>query len=314
MCVRGKKAFILVELLVVITIIGILIALLLPAVQAAREAARHMQCANNLKQVGLGTLTCENVFGVLPPLCPNFDDPVSGNWKYSPIRVAGPYKGAVWFTVFCFLLPYVEQANLYEISNRNVTTQIGDKFVYSQVIQTFRCPSEPSPSASTGMGATTNGGASAFWAASNYGANFLVFGNPTAKSTEGRTRIADVRDGVSNTIFFAERYATCGTSGDPNISTTYANLWADANVTWRPAFCMNGFVPPDTPYEPCTKFQVTPDWVSGCDSTRAQSAHAGGIQVCMGDGSVQFVVVGVADSLWANLCDPRDGNILGKEW
>jgi len=309
-----KKAFTLVELLVVITIIGVLIALLLPAVQAARAAARRTQCANNLKQLGLGMLNCEHVFGVLPPLCPMHDDPINGNWKFSPIQVAGPYKGAVGFTAFCFLLPYVEQANLYERSNNNVTTQIGEKFVYSQVIRTFLCPDEPSPSANTGMGATSNGGADTFWGASNYGANFLVFGNPPAKSTEGRTRMADVRDGVSNTVFFAERYATCGAGGDPNGLTTYGNLWGDANPNWRPTFCMNGPVPPDTPYAPCAKFQVTPDWASGCDSTRAQSAHAGGIYVGLGDGSVQFVVAGVADSLWANLCDPRDGNVLGKGW
>jgi prepilin-type N-terminal cleavage/methylation domain-containing protein len=307
-----KKAFTLVELLVVITIIGILVALLLPAVQAAREAARRAHCSNNLKQLGLSALACENAFGVLPPLCPN--EPINGNWKFSPIRVAGPYRGAIGFTAFCFLLPYMEQANLYRQSNYNVTTQIGEKFVYSHVIRTLLCPDEPSPSASSGMGATSNGGAHTVLGASNYGANFLVFGNPFAKSTEGQTRIRDIRDGTSNTVFFAERYATCGANGDPNSSTTYANLWGDANPNWRPAFCMNGAAPPDAPYTPCAKFQITPDWLSGCDSARAQSIHAGGIQVCLGDGSVRFVVAEVADDLWACICDPRDGRVLGKEW
>ena len=307
-----KNAFTLVELLVVITIIGILIALLLPAVQAAREAARRMQCRNNLKQLGLGMLNCEQQFGVLPPLCPN--DPINGNWKFSPIKIAGPYKGAIGFTAFCFLLPYVEQDNLFKLSNYNVTTPIGDKYVYSQVIHAFLCPDEPSPSASTGLGATSNGGADQFWGASSYGVNFLVFGNPRAKSTEGGTRMADIVDGTSHTIFFAERYATCGKNGDPHSTETFANLWGDANPNWRPTFCMNGPLPPDTPYEPCAKFQVLPDWLTECDSTRAQSAHSGGIHVALGDGSVQLVVAEVADNLWANLCDPRDGNVLGKAW
>ena len=308
----GKKAFTLVELLVVITIIGILIALLLPAVQAAREAARRMTCKNNIKQIGLAALNCENAVGVLPPLCPN--DPINDNWKYAPIKIRGPYKGAIGFTAFCFLLPYVEQASLYELANYNVTTQVGNKYIYSHVISTFLCPSEPSPSLSTGMGATTNGGADQYWGASNYGVNFLVFGNPAGRSTEGSTRIADIKDGTSNTVFYAERYATCGSNGDPNSSTTFANLWGDANPNWRPTFCMNGPLPPDTPYEPCKMFQVTPDWLTECDSTRAQSAHAGGIHIGLGDGSVKFVTEGIEPTLWAYACDPRDGNILGKEW
>ena len=67
-------------------------------------------------------------------------------------------------------------------------------------------------------------------------------------------------------------------------------------------------------YVACKPFQVTPDWLWGCDYTRAQSPHAGGIHVGMGDGSVQFIAKGISDNTWYNLCDPRDGYTLGNDW
>jgi prepilin-type N-terminal cleavage/methylation domain-containing protein len=93
---RPSKAFTLVELLVVIAIIGVLVALLLPAVQSAREAARRMQCANNLKQIGLGFHTYETTFKVLPP----------------ETMAAG--TGAHGATAFVFILPQIEQKALYD--------------------------------------------------------------------------------------------------------------------------------------------------------------------------------------------------------
>ena len=308
---RRSCGFTLVELLVVVAIIGILVACLLPAVQAAREAGRRTQCANNLRQVGLAALQCESVNRVLPPLCSNVG-------YQTPIAVSGPYQGALGFTVFCYLLPYLEEESLYKQSMTNyrygdVLAVIDGQWLLAYQIAAYRCPDEPSPSAHTGMTTTTNGEAN-LWAASNYAANYLVFGNPRQQSTEGATTLADIRDGTSNTIFFSERYATCGVSGVPNSGSTWGNLWADSNVTWRPQFCMNGPTPPSGGYVQCLTFQTAPDWITGCDSSRAQSPHAGGIQACLGDGSVRFIARGISDDTWANVCDPRDGNILGKDW
>jgi prepilin-type N-terminal cleavage/methylation domain-containing protein len=298
--------FTLVELLVVITIIGILIALLLPAVQAAREAARKMQCSNNLKQIGLAALGCENTYGVLPPM--------SATASPMAIQVKGPYKGAIGFTVFNWLLPYVEQESLYTSSNRDIHTIIGGKPLYSYVIGAYRCPDEPSPSVNTGLSASTLGNASTV-AIGNYGGNFLVFGDPPNNSPEGATNLAAITDGTSNTVFFAERYATCSVSG--NASSVYSNDWSDSDLMFRPTFCNIGNTPRPSGskgYGICRPFQVTPDWLSGCDPTRAQSPHQGGIHVGLGDGSVRFVGGDIQADIWGNVCDPCDGNIVGGDW
>ena len=88
---QGRSGFTLVELLVVITIIGILIALLLPAVQAAREAARKSQCSNNLRQVGLGLHNFESVYGTFPP----------GTLAENAFNTAYPANGPICFISYC---------------------------------------------------------------------------------------------------------------------------------------------------------------------------------------------------------------------
>jgi hypothetical protein len=299
--------------LVVITIIGILIALLLPAVQAAREAARRMQCCNNVKQLGVAVLTCENTFGALPPHC------AIGNLQKTTVA---PYSGDLGFTIFTYLLPYVEQKNLYDVANRSMNTAIGtDKYVFGQVVDAYRCPDEPSPSVQTGMIGTTANSAN-YDAVGNYGANYLVFGRPeldTASNRnhpEGTTKLSDIRDGTSNTIFFTERYGTCGASGNPEALTTYGSAWGNANHLWRAGFCefSNRVDPKTGKYTVCPLFQDSPDWVSGCSWDLAQTPHSGGIHIGLGDGSVRFLNATVSADTWANACYPRDDNTLGSDW
>jgi len=304
------SAFTLVELLVVITIIGILIALLLPAVQAAREAARKLQCSNQIKQISLAALNCEHRYGVFPPLS------AQGGYT-AAIQVAGPYKGAVGLTVFCWLLPYVEQDALLEKSKNSngypsMRVFIGSGYLYWYSIPAYHCPDDP---LATNNGRTKISGATN-WAYGNYAANFLVFGDPVKKTTEGKTRISDIRDGTSNTIFFAERYgAGCSNTGALDANAR-ACLWADANQSgWVPTFCMNGASPPTTPWMPCLPFQVTPDPLNQCDPDRAQTPHPSGMNVGFGDGSVQFITGSINQTVWVNLCDPRDGqNIPANSW
>jgi prepilin-type N-terminal cleavage/methylation domain-containing protein len=135
------KAFTLVELLVVIAIIGVLVALLLPAVQSAREAARRMQCANNLKQVGLGFHVYESTFKVLPP-----ETMAAGN-------------GAHGTTAFTFILPQIEQGPLWDrlaavgmgaqiswwMGSANTKTPLIRAALDGYQVNAYRCPSSLMP-------------------------------------------------------------------------------------------------------------------------------------------------------------------------
>jgi type II secretory pathway pseudopilin PulG len=306
--------FILVELLVVIAIIATLIGLLLPAVQSAREAARRTACRNSMRQVGLALHACNDAKRYLPPLTAPASSLV--------ITLPGPYKGAVGFTVFNWLLPFLEEDTLFRQAGGNVNTPIsgapGSGTMYSVTIATYRCPSDGSNN--DGLSLTKNGSANQ-WAVGNYAANYAVFGNPLAATPvarmQGRARIPNTfADGTSHTVVLAERYGTCGSGGSLEHAMTAGNLWSDSNSRWRPVFCVNDFeqTPGQPGYLPCAMFQVAPNWLSGCDSSRAQTAHPGGMSVTMGDGSVRSASDSLDEQTWAAICDPRDGQPTGNGW
>ena len=291
------SGFTLIELLVVIAIIGVLVALLLPAVQAARESARRTECSNKVKQIGIATHNLHDTYKRLPPLC--------AASAVSQLTVDGPFKGPYGYTVFHWMLPYLEQTTVYDKlipSNNNY-----GGLQYSQVLPVLICPTDHTNE--DGKGMTTYGGANG-WGTSNYAANYYVFGAPEKPNVQGSKRFASITDGLSNSILFAEIYATCGSSGDVNL--LYGSLWADSNSVWRATFCTNntGKNPATAGYPACAKFQTRPHWTNACDAGRAQSIHPGGIQVCLGDGSVRMLPDSLDATIWANLCDPRDGSTV----
>ena len=159
---KRRPAFTLVELLVVIAIIGILVGLLLPAVQAAREAARRMQCSNNLKQIGLAIMNFESA-NKLIPAGPYDGDPSLPGMQYN--EAPGQYEGSTccnaahpngwsqWFKI----LPYIEQQNVYNLANFDLppihsgrpADYNGENTVARALIPGYYCPSRRGP---TGYG------------------------------------------------------------------------------------------------------------------------------------------------------------------
>jgi prepilin-type processing-associated H-X9-DG protein len=199
----------LIELLVVISIIGVLIALLLPAVQSAREAARRAQCSNNLKQIGLALHNYETASGAFP-------------WTQGTVSAAYPTanngqmpwnggNGAEWmnFSSLALMLPYVEQQNTYNAINfafgaNWYTLPNSDDPVQftaiTTVINTFLCPSDASAPGRNNYMASN--GTNFDWWSRGSGAGALTRPQPGGMTIG---KIAAIRDGTSNTIAFAER-------------------------------------------------------------------------------------------------------------
>ncbi len=326
----GRSGFTLVELLVVITIIGILIALLLPAVQSAREAARRLQCASHMKQIGVALHNYHAAHNTFP---------------LGALSEGGyPFQNPEWPYLLYYILPYVEQISRWEGMAAMQKTRIRPWYsnaasmwpmeLRNSPVALFLCPSD-------GMGgqtkAFTSGGPPndpngvqlfltnylGIFSGANDGENYLeARGDPAFDSTQRTVfginrgaRIADITDGTSNTLAVAE-YLT----GKPDDTRGYAftnragcqflyvdrtpNTSAPDNLLDHPNFCENFRSNYPELNLPCVPGPTS------SNTAAARSRHPGGVHGLLSDGSVRFFGESIDRTMWRCLGWMEDGQVI----
>ncbi|MEM9410813.1 MAG: DUF1559 domain-containing protein [Planctomycetota bacterium] len=336
-----RHGFTLVELLVVIAIIGVLIGMLLPAVQTVREAARRSACSNNMRQIVLAMMNYESAQGELPPGVRNdFGETVTGiNWK-------GTWS---WGT---FVLPYMEEEGLYQLLDPQ-SGSLAERLLDPQVVvavakplESFRCPSDGSADGTSTARPffDDNGVQVEEVGLSNFVANNTHSwplwtdvdrdNNGTVAASEmvtgafggdGARKLRDMRDGASNSILVGERVFANGymdpTVG-PGILEAFpraANIYGTRGLghtngnniqynAWHgivdATFCGHGFINDYNYWE---------------KSRAASSRHPGGVNFGFADGSIRFTRDSIehigrfseVDSVYERLLAIADGQVVG---
>jgi len=320
----SRRAFTLVELLVVVAIIGVLVALILPAVQSAREAARRMSCGNNLRQIGLGLQNFESTFKYFP-----------SSLRPTPVDANGLFNG---WSAPAQILPYLEQGNLYRNIDFALSYSVQPQ-ISQMRIPTFICPAE------TRAKQKFDASGAPVHFPLNYVANqgpWFVFDPVEREGSRGAfrhyepLRAAMITDGLSNTLGFAEVKAYTSyyrnssmsslTQPMPAAPSEICNLAGDfkpegAHVEWVDGKVHEtGFT---TVFSPNTKVlcnvsgnNVDVDLVGQPEGRSAtiptfaavtsRSFHPSGVQTVMMDASVHLVPNAIDRSVWQGL-STRDG-------
>lgn len=328
-----KPGFTLVELLVVIAIIGILVALLLPAVQAAREAARRMECSNNLKQLGLALHNYHDTYKVFPPA-------LMGSGRFNDPNYHAAHGGVKNTTGWALLLPFYEQtviADQYDFGRCSSSSSpygatvagadTDNDTLYNAKLKVLECPSQPqagevsdyAPGTTNfysrrqairtsylfSAGSTTDYSAS--WSTYSPYVYQGVFGN------DGAARFADITDGTANTILLGE-----AAGGRFKTSLEYGPWGMTGTHT-----CCHGYVPS---YSSSTLSQAyadiySADWninedYNGDPQRRTyawvfSSVHPGGAQFAFADGSIHFLPETINYLTLQQLAYIHDGQTVG---
>lgn len=282
---KRSRGFTLIELLLVVAIIAILIALLLPAVQQAREAARRTQCKNNLAQLGIAMHNYSASYDCLPP---------------GTVDLAGPIQNVeegYHFGWIVQLLPMSEQVNLFRQINFDVSLyhprNLNTRMTY---IPMYICPSDGEQRSGLGQNIATSS-----YAACTGGQNVPNdIGNSGLAFLNSSVAFHHIRDGASNTIVAGERVLTdieldelgwaSGTSSSLRNTAVPLNYFAPNRAT----------TPPPLPNSPGPML-----------ATRGYSSqHTGGAQFAIADGSVRFLSENIDVDVYSNLGDREDGNAL----
>jgi len=335
----SRRAFTLVELLAVIAIIGVMVGLLLPAVQAAREAARRMSCSNNLKQIALAMHNYHDTFNALPKPGYHYRDTI--------VNASSTSSAHSWAVS---ILQFIEQAPLqdqfdysYAGGTRGFRNSPQNLLLGSQEIATYRCPSDGgrkelfSPSSSWTLPEGGRGGL----ARGNYGINTgagsgtsrtdfrrrnergpFHFGGSGRPNDPYGANFADIHDGLSNTVLIGEMVA--------------GETRADIRGVWMYASGM--YICGGEPSYRSNRILLTPNSVAlddrqmdrpgRCGHTgdvdrhlrcssggsrgfqTARSRHPGGVQVALCDGSVRFINETIPLEIWLSLLAIQDGGTV----
>jgi prepilin-type N-terminal cleavage/methylation domain-containing protein/prepilin-type processing-associated H-X9-DG protein len=335
---ESRRGFTLIEVLVVIAIIGLLVALLLPAVQAARESARRIHCTNNIKQLGLAIHQYIDSTGVLPP----------------SMVLAGSGTTIAWsngWSIQMRILPAIEQGPTFNSINFSVAYQQHQNTTATgQVIPTFLCPSEANQQPTSHQTFGNVG-------INNYGwcmGDWFVWGsfggpspNRSAFGPNQSRKWADFTDGLSQTILLGEVKSyqpylrDCGglsqISDPTNIPSPNANPaqmvpeyngsgctlkpdghaeWVDGGVhhtglttAWTPNKATPGRGNPDLDINGQREKVGGPTFAA----ITARSYHPGGVNVLLGDGSVRFIKSTIAGNTWRALGTVAGGEVVSAD-
>jgi prepilin-type N-terminal cleavage/methylation domain-containing protein/prepilin-type processing-associated H-X9-DG protein len=337
----SRRGFTLIELLVVIAIIAVLISLLLPAVQSAREAARRIQCSNNVKQLGLALHNYEQIWSGLPP---------------SALVVLNP-AGTLWtsdFGGFARILPHVEQGSIYAALNLNSNYgDPGNLTATEQTISTFLCPGEARSD-------RENNGTFGIVGPTNYGfclGDWFVWagpsGGPVTRSAFGPNlsrRWAAFTDGTSTTLLIAEvknwqvNIRDCGTLSQindpskipspyddpktvaPEYQGTGCSLHLEGHCEWpevavhhigmTTAWPPNKQTPGGPGYSiPDVDLNSRRERIGGPTfaAVTSRSYHPGGVNILLGDGSVRFIKSTIDGWVWRGLGTVAGGEVLSAD-
>jgi prepilin-type N-terminal cleavage/methylation domain-containing protein len=332
---KNLKAFTLIELLVVIAIIGVLVALLLPAIQAAREAARKSQCLNNLKQNTLAVHNFEGTFRALPE-----------SWRL--VQPDGSGNIAGW-SLHGLILPYLDQSSIFDRVDFTLGYNLAPSVNYAganRKIASMRIPTYVCPSEIRDQGRVDASGQLVHWC-HTYGCNVgtgFVYDTATKTAGDGAFRaghltpIAYVADGTSYTIAFAEVKAYTDMYRNSDLPTQPTNVlpqavaslggelrleyghteWVDGRVN-QAGF--TAYFPPNTQCLAIVngrqgdfdwtnhqegRFPSAPTWAI----ITSRSHHLGGVCISMVDGSTRFIPNTIDPQMWKRLASRNDGQVV----
>jgi prepilin-type N-terminal cleavage/methylation domain-containing protein len=323
---KPETGFTLVELLVVIAIIGVLVALLLPAVQAAREASRRSKCSNNLRQLAISCHMFHDTQGKLPMgsqgrVPPTGFYPGQSGVPATPVPPRKPFIHDV--------LPYLEQTNIASIYDPTVNFNSAKNAAAIQLkIIVMQCPSDPpQPQFNTTLDYKGNYGL-------NWGRwNFVDQGGPTTNppplnaGEQGRapfylgigTRLSEITDGTTNTLCMMEMLQAPGSGSNGNPLDRRGRLWNDDTACYQ----VSTRIAPNSPsndfgtcvHQPQFKLPCTPTANQQGEAPTffmgSRSRHPSGVVASLCDGSVRFITNNIDLTTWTALSSMGAGEATG---